>query len=87
MGNVAGVSHDEWPRQAYHAQPVRVTFNYDLSRVMLGTIVRDDLDPPWETIIRLDDGRYVRGVECQYSAFGDLPQREQPQGLPNEASA
>jgi hypothetical protein len=38
----------------------------------LGTIVRDDNEPPWRTIIRLDDGRVVLASECQYSPFPPL---------------
>ena len=34
---------------------------------LYGTIVRDDLEEPFETIIKLDNGRYLRAVECQYS--------------------
>jgi hypothetical protein len=33
----------------------------------MGTIVRDDIEAPYETIIKLDNGRYLRGVECQFS--------------------
>lgn len=72
MGSVQGVSHDQFPPQSeYVGKEAGVTFNYDLSRPLCGVIVRDDLGPPWETIIRLDDGRFVRGVECQYSPWDD----------------
>lgn len=27
----------------------------------------DDREEPFETLIKLDDGRVVRGTECQYS--------------------
>ena len=33
----------------------------------MGTVIRDDREEPFETLIRLDDGRVLRGVECQYS--------------------
>jgi hypothetical protein len=74
MGNVKGISHDQFPRQSeYVGHPTGVTFGYDLKRTLAGVIVRDDIEAPWETIIRLDDGRFVRGVECQYSPW-DVPQ-------------
>lgn len=40
----------------------------------MGTVIRDDREEPYETLIQLDDGRTMRGVECQYS-FG-LPMQE-----------
>lgn len=33
----------------------------------MGTVIRDDREEPYETLIQLDDGRTMRGVECQYS--------------------
>lgn len=33
---------------------------------MTGTIIRDDAEEPFETLIRLDDGRVIRAVECQW---------------------
>lgn len=46
---------------------VNVCFNYDTSKTISGIIVRDDIEEPGRTIIKLDDGRYVLGAECQYS--------------------
>ena len=48
-----------------HAR-VAVSFSGAPSESVLGTIVRDDAAWPFELLIRLDDGRYVRGVECLY---------------------
>jgi hypothetical protein len=45
----------------------RVCFNYDTSKTIMGTIVRDDYEDPWRTIISLDDGRVVLGSECQHA--------------------
>lgn len=45
---------------------VRVMFAYDRDTEVLGTVVRDDSGPPWVTIIRLDDDRYVLTTEVQY---------------------
>ena len=73
MGKVAGISHNEFPRQSsYVGKPVDVTFGYDTTRTLSGTLVRDDLEAPWETIILLYNGRCVRGVECQYSPWDAL---------------
>ena len=44
-----------------------VCYHFDASKCHYGTIVRDDLEEPFETIIKLDNGRYLRAVECQYS--------------------
>ena len=46
---------------------VEVCYHFDTSKYHYGTIVRDDLEEPFETIIKLDNGRYLRAVECQYS--------------------
>ena len=46
---------------------VEVCYHFDTSKCHYGTIVRDDLEEPFETIIKLDNGRYLRAVECQYS--------------------
>ena len=32
-----------------------------------GTILRDDVEEPFRTIIRLDDGRYILSTECLYA--------------------
>lgn len=45
----------------------KVCFNYDTSRLIMGTIMRDDLEDPYLTIIQLDDGPLVLGTECQYT--------------------
>lgn len=68
MGCVKGIGYDEYPQQSdrLHSR-VEVCFNYDVTRTIKGTIVRDDREDPGETIIRLDDGRYLRATECQYS--------------------
>ncbi len=68
MGNKPNVSHDKFPKQGkYAGTRVEVTFNYEFDNPIQGTMVRDDSEEPWETIIRLDDGRFIRGVECQYA--------------------
>lgn len=67
MGNVASISHDTFPKQAcLIGHRVSVCFHYDTTHRLAGTIVRDDMEAPYEGIIRLDDGRYVRVSECQY---------------------
>ena len=37
--------------------------------------MRYDMNPPFEVIIALEDGRYVRAVECQYSIERDWLER------------
>lgn len=76
MGCVNTITYDKFPKQAdkncgYKYQKVgkrvSVCYHYDTSKCHQGTIVRDDIEEPYETIIALDNGRYIRGVECQYS--------------------
>jgi len=68
MGVQKNVSHDEFPEQGMNfGKRCEVVFNYDLRNILMGTIVRDDREDPYITIIRLNDGRYVMSTECQYS--------------------
>jgi hypothetical protein len=72
MGVVNGIDAVTFPAQGAHLHAeVRVCFRYDTSRLVGGIIVRDDAAEPWRTIIRLDDGRFVLGTECQYTLTGD----------------
>jgi len=72
MGCVNGIDRDHFPTQGeWLHNRVKVCFFYDTSKTIGGRIVRDDRDEPFETIIALDDGRFVRGTECQYSLVRD----------------
>ena len=70
MGNRmhASVTLDGGPKQGswLHRQ-VRVYFNGNLDRSLVGHIVRDDDEEPYEIIIRLRDGRLVLGSEVTFS--------------------
>lgn len=71
MGVVKGINFEDYPEQekeryVYVGQRVKVCYEYDLSKYHLGIIVRDDKTEPFETIIKLDNGRYLRGTECQF---------------------
>lgn len=76
MGCVETISYNSFPKQKdkNYKYPkfsvgarVKVCFHYDTKHVVFGNVVRDDLEEPYETIIKLDDGRYIRAVECQFS--------------------
>jgi hypothetical protein len=73
MECVNTITYDKFPKQNYEypefavGARVSVYFHYDTSKICMGTIVRNDLEEPFETIIKLDDGRYLRAEECQYS--------------------
>ncbi len=70
MGNVATITHDCWPEQSEYNAPgsrLFVCFHYDTKHVLQGEVVRNDAEEPHRMIIRLDDGRYVLGTECQFS--------------------
>lgn len=67
MGVVATIDYDRFPKQGdWLGCRTRVCFNYQ-SQIVMGTIIRDDDEAPFLTIIRLDDGRFVLATECQYS--------------------
>ncbi len=71
MGTHPKIARSLFPEQGKHlGKRVNVCFHYD-ARVdprgtLEGTIVRDDKEDPWRTIIRLDDGRHILATECQY---------------------
>lgn len=68
MGVHNNITAERLPKQSVHVgEPVKVAFHYDTKRTFDGVIVRDDWEEPWETIIKLDNGFYVRASECQYS--------------------
>ena len=75
MGCIDTITYDKFPKQKdkNYKYPqfkvgsrVEVCYHYDTSKCHYGTIVRDDLEEPFETIIKLDNGRYLRAVECQF---------------------
>ena len=76
MGIVKNISMDSFPKQGnFLGRKVEVCFHYDTSRTIKGTIVRDDSEEPYVTIIQLEQdeymnyvkGPYVLATECQYS--------------------
>ena len=76
MGCIDTITYDKFPKQKdkNYKYPqfkvgsrVKVCYHYDTLKYHYGTIVRDDLEEPFETIIKLDNGRYLRATECQFS--------------------
>jgi hypothetical protein len=68
MGCIAEVGRTSFPKQGnFLGKRTEVCFHFDTSDTVYGTIVRDDHENPWVTIIRLDDGRFVLATECQYA--------------------
>lgn len=71
MGCVEEIDYDHYPRQDDTVgKRVEVCYHYNSRKTHYGVIVRDDMQEPGETIIALDNGRYLRAVECQYSFLG-----------------
>lgn len=76
MGCVKTIDTYSFPKQSeFVNRRCSVCFHYDTSSQLQGTIIRDDREEPFETLIKLDDGRIVRGVECQYSVFPNANMR------------
>ena len=81
MGCIDTITYDKFPKQKDEnykypefkvGSRVKVCYHFDTSKCHYGTIVRDDLEEPFETIIKLDNGRYLRAVECQYSYIDEI---------------
>lgn len=74
MGCVETITCEKFPKQADETyeypqlgRRVKVCYHYDTSKFHYGVIVRNDIEEPFETIIKLDNGNYIRATECQYS--------------------
>ena len=68
MGSVPTIDASKFPKQGRELnKTVAVCFNYDLSNQLRGVVVRDDAEEPFQTIIKLEDGRHVLATECMYS--------------------
>lgn len=75
MGCVKNIDFYKFPKQSeFVNRRCKVTFMYDTSRYISGTIIRDDREEPFETLIRLDDGRTIRATECQYGTCNEVKQ-------------
>ena len=73
MGCIETITVYKFPKQSeFVNRRVRVCFHYDTSKWIEGKIIRDDREEPYETLIELDDGRVIRGVECQFTPFKNV---------------
>lgn len=78
MGCVENITYEKFPKQSEFmavGERVEVCYHYDTSKTHKGTIVRNDSEEPFETIIQLDNGRYLRGVECQFSKIPEKTEK------------
>ncbi|PEJ68687.1 hypothetical protein CN680_26045 [Bacillus pseudomycoides] len=68
MGVHPNVGINKFPKQGdWLNKEAKVMFNFDSSTMIKGVIVRDDMEEPFLTLIKLEDGRVIRSTECQYS--------------------
>jgi len=76
VGSHENLNYEKFPKQGqYLGAVVNVVFHYDTTKKLLGRIVRDDAEAPHETIIKLENGKYVRSSECQYNFLAHLEPR------------
>ena len=67
MGVHKGITATAFPKQGvYLGKKVLVLFHYNTDASFAGEIIRDDVEDPYQTIIKLKDGRVVLGTECHY---------------------
>jgi hypothetical protein len=65
--DVATMSATRFPEQSGNVgRAVLVWFSHDAAQILPGTVRREDLEPPFETLLELADGRLLRGAECLY---------------------
>ena len=68
MGIEENISFDKFPKQGiWLGKRTKVCFHYNTDKIIMGTVVRDDNEEPFKTIISLDDGRVVLATECMHS--------------------
>ncbi len=68
MGIEKNVEFDKFPEQGiWLGKQVEACFNYDASKILTGKIVREDIEKPYNTIIELENGKYILATECKYS--------------------
>jgi len=83
MGVEKSIDINSFPKQYTAAESkmggigrkVEVCFNYNASKTITGVIIRDDKGLPFQTIIRLQDGRVILGTECQYRPLPDTDEK------------
>lgn len=67
MGYVETIDYDNYPEQSKNiGRRVVVCYKYDTTKMHEGEIIRDDVGEPGETLIKLDNGRYLRAAECMF---------------------
>ncbi|HDR6319134.1 TPA: hypothetical protein QCU53_006103, partial [Bacillus thuringiensis] len=67
MGVHPKVGLNKFPKQGdWLNKEAKVMFDYDGSTMTTGVIVRNDMEEPFITLIKLEDGRIIRSSECQY---------------------
>lgn len=67
MGCTSKIDIESFPTQGcLLGRDVRVCFKFDTSKTLEGRVVRNDVEAPGLTIIRLSDGRHVLSTECQF---------------------
>lgn len=73
MGVHLNISSDKFPKQGrWLGGRCEVCFNFDTSKRIGATCVRDDREEPYLAIFELDNGKYVLSTECQHT----IPIRE-----------
>lgn len=70
MGVHTNITLSTFPRQgSFLGKDVKVYFHYDTSTSIPGTVIRDDAEDPFRTIILLSDGRVILATECQFQPY------------------
>ena len=66
--NYDNIDHHRFPEQGkLLGMPVKVTFHNNIQEIADGEVVRNDVEDPYRTIIKMADGRYVMANECQFT--------------------
>jgi len=71
MGCRETITHDTFPKQGNRlGERVSICFHYDTSHAVSATVIRDDMEEPFDTIFVVTQGphigKIIRSSECQY---------------------
>jgi len=68
MGIKETIDYESFPKQGdWVGKRTTVCFKYDTTHTIGGVFVREDIEEPGISIIKLDDGRYLLTTECMHT--------------------
>lgn len=68
MGVIQTITHNTFPKQGDSiGRKASLCFHYNSDLRVDAIVVRDDVENPFRTIFKTEDGRLILSTECHYS--------------------